>query len=60
MDNQQRTSVQHRECCSMLHVSLGGRSLGENGCVYVYVYIAELLHYAPETIITLLTSYIPT
>lgn len=35
-------------------------SLGENGCVYVYVYIAESLRYAPETVITLLTSYIPT
>ena len=31
MDNQQGPTVQHRELCSMLHGSLGGRGvLGEN------------------------------
>lgn len=46
------------ELCSTLFAILEGR--GVRGRMYTYVYMAESLHYSPETIKTLLIGYTPT
>ena len=60
MDNQQISTVQYRELCSILCGSLDGRGVwwGRGG-MDTYIWIAESLHCPPETIITLLTDYTP-
>ena len=55
MDNQQGPAVQHRELCSVLCGSLGGR--GAWGRVDTCVCMAEPLRCPPETITTLLIGY---
>lgn len=46
------------ELCSMLFAILDGR--GVRGRLCTYVYMAESLHYSPETITKLLIGYTPT
>ena len=45
------------ELCSMLCGSLGGRRLGENECMYMYM--AESLFSSSETLETFLAGYAP-
>ena len=56
MDNQQGLTVQHRELCSMLYGSLGGRG---DGKMDTYIGMDESLCCAPEIITTLLIGYTP-
>ena len=57
MDNQQGPTAQHREHCSMLCGSLGGR--GVWGRMDTRIRMAESLCYPSETITTLLIGYTP-
>ena len=57
MDNQQGSTVQHMELCSMLCGSLDGRGVG--GRMDTCICMAESLGCSPETIITFLTGYTP-
>ena len=57
MDNQQGPTVEHRELCSMLCGSLGGRGVWRG--MGTRVCMAESLCCSPETITTLLISYMP-
>ena len=57
VDNQQGSTVAHREFCSMLCGSLDGREvLGE---MDTYICMAESLCCSPEIITTLLIAYTP-
>ena len=58
MDNQQRPTTQHRELCSVLCGSLGGR--GALGRMDICICMAESLCCPPKTITTLLICYTPT
>ena len=55
MDNQQRPTVQHRELCSVLRGSVGGR--GVWGTMDTYVHMAESLRCSPETFTALFIGY---
>ena len=57
MDNQQETTVQHMELCSMFCSSLDGRRVWER--MDAYTYMADPLCCEPETITTLLIGYTP-
>ena len=56
MDNQHVPTAQHGELCSMLCGSLDGR--GVWGRMDTCIYMAEFFPCSPETIITLLISYL--
>ena len=55
IDNQQRSTVQHRELCSMLYNNLSGKSIWER--IDACIGITELLCNTPETITTRLINY---
>ena len=61
MDNQQGSTIQHKELCSMLCGNLDGREVWGrmDTCVHigVCVCIAESLCFPPETVTALLISY---
>ena len=57
MNNQQEPTVYHRELCSVLCGSLDGRGIW--GRMDTCICMAESLCCLPETITTLLISYIP-
>ena len=56
MDNQQELIVWHRELCSILCGGLGGRAVWRR--VDTCICMAESLRCTPETITTLLISYV--
>ena len=56
MDNQQGPTVQHRELCSQLYSNLDEKGVWRT--MDTCIWMAECLGCLPETIITLLVSYI--